>query len=128
MPKRSPQEYEINSMDRLQEDIKKWTRKTFPKATPLSASAHLVSEAIELHLALGGLPVDVSRILMDVQGKDHGDPKGELADVAILSLDVAHRIDANLYDEVTKKLAINYARTWGAANASGFFEHDKTED
>lgn len=50
--------------------------------------------------------------------------KEECADIAILIMDLARRLQFSLEEEVRKNMVKNKARKWSKANELGFVEHD----
>lgn len=97
-------EEEMPEYQQLVHDIRTWQRATFPHATPMSAAAHLLSEAKELYAN----PSDTE----------------EMADVFMLLVCIAG--DADLLAAARRKLEINKSRAWGERNEQGFVEHIRT--
>ena len=97
----------MNDMDRLQIRLAAWMAKTFPEADEASVLAHLKREVeSELH---EGCELD------------------EIADVAILAMQLASKRGANLRELIEAKHEVNLGRTWGEKNEDGFWEHVKTK-
>lgn len=100
------------SLKLIQDYVGGWGDETFTEATPLSVCHHLLKEAKEL--------------FEGVQG-DHAaaDVKEEAADVAILLLQLSHKLDFNLDHEIMFKMKKNRERSWGKPDADGVVEHIK---
>lgn len=96
----------IWDIDDWQDNVGAWGEKTFPDATEETIIAHLRDEVNnELH---------------------PGCSDEELADVALLLLNLAHKRGTRLVDAMRLKNNINQKRTWSTVkNEKGFYGHIK---
>ena len=85
-------------MIELQKEIVEWADEVFPERTLTNALIKLVIE-------------EVPELWRDLRDRGELSPL-ELADVAILLLDVAHLADIDLEAAVKAKMEINKARSW----------------
>ena len=89
-------------MDQLQQEIVEWADEVFPERTLTNALTKLVLE-------------EVPELWRDLRDTGSLNPL-ELADVAILLLDVAHLADIDLEVAVRDKMQINRNRAWVLRN------------
>lgn len=102
-------------MDELQLQIGKWGDATFGTEDDGSAIvAHLREEVSELTYALAEGPESLIW--------------NEVADCAILLLQLAHRRNFSLRLEVEHKHRINVKRRWGKPDANGVVRHQEARD
>ena len=109
-----------NPISPIQQSIAEWSKATFGLGITHQKSwrfpgmlAHLKKEVAELDAKV---PKDGSNLLVDLVVE-------ELADCAMLLLDMANQLNVDLLSEVKKKLEINKARKWGKPNPDGSVEH-----
>lgn len=88
----------MTDMDTMQRMIGEWADATFPKQTDRSVFQHLREEVAELDM-------DLRRGGPELIGE-------ELADCAILLMNLAHLVGVSLADEIGAKHATNAGRTW----------------
>jgi len=84
----------MTSIIELQQDIAAWADNVIPHRTPLSIVCKMLEELSEL-----------------IASEKMSDPS-EVADVAILVLDLCYLQGINLAEAVTHKMVINRSRTW----------------
>lgn len=78
----------------LQQDITSWADELHPQRTPLSVICKMLEELAEL-----------------IASSKMADPM-EVADIAILTLDLCHMQGIDLADAVATKMRINRQRQW----------------
>ena len=102
----------MNDLDRAQERVIKWITPIAPDRKPVNAVVKLVEEASEL--------------LDAVLNKSPAEVAGELADVQILLLDLAHLHGINILEALHDKMNKNETeRKWASHN--GVLTRDKGE-
>lgn len=84
----------MSSIAELQAEIAAWADSIHPTRTPISVISKLLEELAEL-----------------IASEKMSDPL-ELADIFILSLDLAHLQQVDLSDAIQRKLEINRNRRW----------------
>jgi NTP pyrophosphatase (non-canonical NTP hydrolase) len=94
------------------ESITQWQREVFTKATPLSATNHLIEEVNELKEDLL-----------------HGNSKAvyEFADCFLLLFGAASLYGMcymDICDAINEKMEINKKRKWGKENEQGYVKHE----
>lgn len=100
-----------HELGQLVEEVRAWAALTFPDQKPLGIARHLENEIGELLTALEDpTPTNV---------------REELADVALLVLDLAGFLEIDLEAAIREKFAVIRSRTWGEENEAGFHEHDR---
>lgn len=114
----------IMEISKLQKDIAEWSEKAFGDGVPGRRTwrfpgmfAHLKREIDELDAII-------------FETKLNGPTQSiieEIADCAMLLMDMADQLDADLLTEMAKKLEVNKKRKWGKPNADGSVEHIKDE-
>lgn len=92
----------MNDLDVFQFEVGEWQAATFPQSTVETVLAHLAEEIREL--------------------TDEPGPE-EAADVFMLLLAVANKLEFSLMDAVREKFAINLQRQWGIVTAEGYTKH-----
>lgn len=136
-------------MNETQETVGNWIHTTFPGTDPESPrkALRMLEEAVELCFASGAsaneITAAVGKALFASRGPDFEYPAefddfrdvrtpepakipAEAADVLIVLLGVAHMRGFDLWEEVSKKMAVNRARRW-KANGDGTGYHIKEE-
>ena len=88
----------MTSIVELQHDIAAWADEVIPHRTPLSIVCKMLEELSEL-----------------IASEKMSDPS-EVADVAILVLDLCHLQGIDLAQAVTSKMEVNRSRTWTVAD------------
>ena len=94
----------MTSIEELQNEIASWADDLHPARTPLSVICKLLEEMAEL-----------------IASDKMGDPD-ELADIAILTLDLFHLQEVDLTQAVQTKMATNRERQW-AISDNGRMQH-----
>lgn len=93
-----------------QQDCGRWSEKTFPKSTPESIASHLLEEVDEIFIA--------------VKESDNVQTAFEIADVMLLLIHLAHKLDIDLGLAVIDKFQKNKNRQWETEpNEKGYFKH-----
>lgn len=93
-------------LDTFQIEVGKWQAQTFPDSTINTVLAHLAEEVDELRR----------------------DPNPEeAADVLMLLLAVATKLDFSLMDAAREKFEINKGRRWGVTTAEGYTKHSLSD-
>lgn len=90
----------------LQADINAWGAATFPDATLASVIAHFAEESDELRCA-----------------PSLDDLRTEIADCAILLMQIAGHAEIDLFEAIAEKMIVNRSRTWHPVDA-GYSKHD----
>lgn len=103
------------SLRDMQALIGAWGDETFPDATPSTVFAHLQDEVTELERSL------LFRATM--LGRPQTQIPDELADVSILTMQLAHRLGIDLATAVEEKHARNLTRTWVKDEEAGYWRH-----
>lgn len=88
---------------KIQDEIGAWAEKTFPEETLTALFVHLVEEIGEL-------------------SKSDFDEE-ELADCAILILNMAHLRKINLGEAIKMKMKVNKCREWGEPDKQNIVRH-----
>jgi NTP pyrophosphatase (non-canonical NTP hydrolase) len=127
---------QIERIQKLQDDITKWSDDTFGKYRSASPMAHhLRKETEELINALtvleeeGYTHSDISAIGIQDLIQKNKRVLFELADCLTLIMDCASHAQINmntLINAVEEKLKINKSRTWGKPDVNGVVEHIET--
>lgn len=94
----------MSTIETLQADIAQWADELHPTRTPLSVICKLLEEMAEL-----------------IASEKMGDPD-ELADIAILTLDLFHLQDVDLVQAVQTKMQTNRQRSWQISD-NGRMQH-----
>lgn len=92
------------SLSMMQKDIISWANSVMPHRTITNACTKLVMEEIPEFLMSDNDPL-------------------ELADIAIILLDMAHLAGVDLEAAIREKMAINKARTWQINQSTGLLKH-----
>jgi NTP pyrophosphatase (non-canonical NTP hydrolase) len=94
----------------VQAQVQEWALETFGKKTDMQQVIRGNKEMSELMAAIHGGKISSDKIVE------------ECADVAFFLMQICEYHDADLIEEVVKKLEINRARSWGKL-ADGTFQH-----
>lgn len=129
--------------DETQATVGQWANETFPGADPESPrrGIRLLEETLELCLAMGAAPAQISRAVSDTLAKLlSGKPKSyyegvrdpvpliacELADCQIVLYTIAAMLQVEMQGYVNSKMAINRGRKWKAnGDGTGYHIKDK---
>lgn len=103
----------------FQNDVGIWGGETFPQGTVTTILAHLRDEVDELEDALmhpaSYTSMSANREML----------AGEMADVYLLLLHLAHRTGVDLEMAAAEKFDINKQRTWTTDSGRGYVKHDE---
>lgn len=93
--------------DKLQETVGTWGEQTFPKATLRSIVTHLEEEVGELKEA-----IEAESNVME-----------EAADIYLMLLHIAHKMNSSLDESAKVKFAICKERKWSEPDKDGVSRH-----
>lgn len=96
----------------FQEQVNEWGNKIFPRATLRSIYKHLEEEVLD-------------ELQEAIAMNDADEIMAELADIQILSLQIAGKLGRNLVDAVVDKFENNKYRQWGEPDENGVVRHIK---
>ena len=97
----------------FQEQVGEWGERTFPHATLSSIFNHMAEEVAEL--------------LEAIRACDTDNIMEELADVQLMSIHIAHKLNRPLIDAVVNKFNECQTREWGEPDELGIVRHIKQE-
>jgi NTP pyrophosphatase (non-canonical NTP hydrolase) len=115
----------------LQELIGSWTQATFEQAGGIGAGHHLVKEANEVLECIEAIHA-YQKLAEDGEAPAYkellGDLGFELADILILTFDIAHVKKIDLLSYLLAKHEINKNRKWAPPDANGVQQHIEEGD
>lgn len=105
----------------LQKIVGTWGDTTFPLSEPASIARHMAEEVSEIEDAILGVALHSAEDVPD-----------EAADLVLLLMHLAHKLDFDLWDAVERKFDTNQHRAWEnqdatAATERGYWKHTEGE-